>query len=325
MLSKYYFIPAFFSLWIALFWWSGKIHPETQGSQTESLTQRASPSQTTARQDLIESMNQIVSFEKYYHSVYGHYTQLLKKIGYTVPNSLSEIYDIRVAEGAADRLLVSAFSEVHGKIVDIASMDQDFQLHTNFELPPPRIESLKSYAQKQMRLIKNLSPGQRLEEQGVFKGFFTYSVQLSSKNEQSVIAKGTKNPVKGVTLELESSLESESLPPNENQSILSGNWDNGVLDHQAFLRTGQVNEDSLIHLQEETFLAQKIFYGEMGRYAKDWLELSKVVHFDFEGKDLAGTETFPQQKESPLNRTLTSVSNRNKKPLEIEAITDGEK
>jgi hypothetical protein len=51
-------------------------------------------------------------------------------------------------------------------------------------------------------------------------------------------------------------------------------------------------------LEEELYLAQKIFKGETGRYAKTWPELSRIASFAFEGKDLSSFEVGPVNRRS---------------------------
>src|SRR5258708_5080962 len=44
---------------------------------------------------------------------------------------------------------------------------------------------------------------------------------------------------------------------------------------------------------EEAYLAQRIFRGEFGRYAKNWDELFKIANFRFEGKKDSPQEPAP--------------------------------
>jgi hypothetical protein len=51
-------------------------------------------------------------------------------------------------------------------------------------------------------------------------------------------------------------------------------------------RTGQINSrNPAMSGLEEAYLAQRIFRGEVGRYARNWEELSKVAAFRFEGRE----------------------------------------
>jgi hypothetical protein len=50
-------------------------------------------------------------------------------------------------------------------------------------------------------------------------------------------------------------------------------------------RTGQKSHGNVMHALEQAYLAQQIFRGEVGRYAKSWGELSQIADFRFEGKD----------------------------------------
>jgi hypothetical protein len=273
MLLKYSFIPVITCLLGALAWWSLQVgvyplDPALIGPQSKV----ENPSLVSHRRELVETLDKVIAYEHYYHSVYGHFTKLVNKTGYTIPQSIMNIYDIRVAEASQDRILVTAISEVDGKVLDVASIDQDFQVHSNFRLPSPRSTYLKAHAKKHMRMIQTASEGHVLEEEGVYKGYFKYSVRGDSKNGKTAFAVGVKPPVVGVQLEFN---DSDSL--EEELLALNG--------EESGTHLGQKGEGDVSSLDDQTYLAQKIFHGEMGRYAKTWTELSKIAHFKFEGKD----------------------------------------
>ena len=118
----------------------------------------------------------------------------------------------------------------------------------------------------------------------VFKGFFKYLVKSDSKNEPVVLAQGLRPPVEGVRIELESS------------STVDQN-----LPQFAAPRTGQHLSETVNSVDDEAYLAQMIFRGEMGRYARSWTELSQITHFRF-----------------PIHRNISSRPRD--LPLEIEPI-----
>jgi len=254
-------------------------------------------SQAEHRIELVEALDRIVAYQHYYHSVYGHYTKLLNRIGFSISRPLTDLYDIRVTEASKDHLSVTAFSEDGGKMLDQVSIDQDFQLHANFPIPTPRAEYLKSQAIKYLRLLKEAPNGQMIAEQGVFKGYFEYSTRTDSSGERSAVAKGILAPVVGFNLEM-------------GQGGLRGTPD---LESVKRSLTGQQGTRNTTSLEEEAYLAQKIFHGETGRYAESWSELEEIAHFRFEGKE---------QSAPILDRKVSSSSQE--KALEIEPIGSNE-
>jgi hypothetical protein len=323
MLKKYTFIPIFSCLIFGLSWWATKIHL----NEVRPFQRNSSSGSLSKRKELIEVLDRIVAYEYYYHSVYGHFTKLLNRVGMSIPNDLADLYDVRVVEATTDHLLITALSEAQGKLNEIVSIDQDFLLHSNFDLPEPRAAYLKSQALKHMRLLRDAPSGQSVAEQGVFRGYFEYTLKTDSHDRKIVLAKGVRSPVRNLHLELDDS--------NENIIGSEGEFGNNPLDPMketpsyALLQVGQKPEhDILTTLEEEAYLAQQIFYGEMGRYARNWSELSKIANFKFEGKDQFADPNLTLRKEdspevkSSLNRTLTSFPRANS--LEIEPILDNE-
>jgi len=59
-------------------------------------------------------------------------------------------------------------------------------------------------------------------------------------------------------------------------------------------RTGQkAQSGNVMHALEQAYLAQQIFRGEVGRYARSWGELSQIADFRFEGKDRISGDEVP--------------------------------
>jgi hypothetical protein len=310
---KYSFLPVFSCLLGALAWWSnylgaaGVVNVPTEIHLTQDGT-----SSTQLRREIVEALDRVVAYQHYYHSVHGHFTKLINKIGFSVPPSVLENYEVRVSEATADRLIVTAFSEAHGKIVDLVTINQDFKVHANFQLPPPRSTYLKNQAIKYMRLAKNSPSGQILSEQGVYKEYFQYSIKDDSRRGKSIFAIGVRPPVVGVQLELNDS--SSGNEPQYFDSALAEGYFEGV-------QTGQQSGGNVSHLQEETQLAQTIFLGEMGRYAKSWAELSKIANFRFDGNETFDALLIEKEPVHETNRKISSVSSYSE--LEIEPLEEG--
>jgi hypothetical protein len=307
MIQKYSFIPVVALLLSGLAWWSAQLEQQ----KSLGVSKQAQNQQVIRRQDLLETLDRVVAYERYYHSVYGHFTKLLNRIGYTPPDKVSDFYDIRVAEASLERLLVTAVSEENGRAFEIISVDQDYQVHANFEFPLPRADYLKTQAMKHLRALKSLPMIQGVPEPGVFKEYFQYSLNNDSNGQKVVYALGVRAPVLGVRLDLPEAFQAsqeigEEKPP-----------------------TGEMLSVNSSSLEQEAYLAQKIYLGEMGRYAHTWSELSKIVHFRFEGKDQFGGELLsiemarnPAKVGSSIQPGESqSISHTSEKALEIEPIS----
>ncbi len=282
MLQRQSFIPVFSCLIGGLAWWSSQVQSPIRSNIPHlNLDPEVKRSQLVNRRELIETLDRLIAYQHYYHSVYGRFTKFINRTGFTLPRTVSEHYDVRIVDATVDRLLVNAFSEINGKVTDLISIDQDYQLHANFDLPSARPEYLKEQALKHFRLIKDLPSGQALSEESVYKGYFQYSVQTNSKDEKVGFAIGIREPVKGLRVEFNGE---ESLKDSP-ESLVFSDLMKDPTDHYIPAQTGQFTENARNQLEEETFLAQKIFMGEMGRYAKSWSELSRIAHFRFAGKD----------------------------------------
>lgn len=288
-----------------LTWWSSHI----EDSKKVRVSELPQGQELNRRLDLVEALDRVVTYEHYYHSVYGHFTKLLYRIGYSPPHHVSDYYDVRVAEASRDRLLVTAVSEEDGRGLEIISVDQDYQVHANFALPAPRADYLKVKAMKHLRALASLPKFQAVTEQGVFKEYFQYVTQGDSKGQKVVSALGIRAPVLGMRLEL-----SDSDPGRFEAS-----------EHLS--QFGQMSSLNSSNLGQEAYLAQKIYLGETGRYASSWLELSQMVHFQFEGRDQFGAEPMELVRNLAGEHHLAqkekshSISHTSEKALEIEAIS----
>ena len=188
--------------------------------------------------------------------------------------------------------------EVEGRTQDLVSIDQDYEIHASFALPAPRPDYLKSLAFKQLRSLRDAPVGQDFGEQGVYKGFFRFEQKLDLQGHKDAFAVGIKPPVVGIQLELraEDQEVAEQGNPNSTESV----------------GTGQKPVTNVMSTLEEAYLAQKIFHGELGRYAKNWSELSKIATFRFEDK-----AKFGQAGQVPFGDDAGSV-------LEIDAASNSE-
>lgn len=210
--------------------------------QIETTAVQEEISQSDLRRDLLETLDRLVILENYYHSVYGHYTQVLNHAGFFVPSRLARHYEIRVASAAKDHFQVIAFSEEHGHIQDRVWVDQFFRVTANFPIPTPSAEYLKLRATQQLNILSEQKPVQVLPEKGIFTGYFRYEIRRDSDDRPVVVATGLKSPVTGVQLEVDP------------KSALLGE------NHKATDSTLSPN-----------------LSGDVGEYAKEWSELARVA------------------------------------------------
>jgi hypothetical protein len=344
MARRYSFFVIFLAILIPLSWWSNRI--ETSGEQISARSvlnafqeppnlqiRGEHPAEDDQRRELMEVLDRLVAYEHYYRSVYGHFTKLVSRLGYSVPAELSEVYDIRVSEASRDRLILSAQSEINGRQQqDMVTVDQSYEVHSSFVPPVPRPEYLKGLALKQLRVLRDAPIGQAHEELGVFTGYFHYEQLKDSQNRKVVTAVGLKPPVLGVQLELGSG-------EPEISEVTRGNMPEIL---------GQKPSSNTMSTLEEAYLAQRIFHAEVGRYAKNWSELARIASFRFEDKARFGEagqvpfgdaefvlELDAAQSVQVVNDTGQMVkldknsrntlrvpsSSRDLRPLEIEAIS----
>jgi hypothetical protein len=270
MARRYSFLILFLAALSPLAWWSEQVRP-IQASQAP-VTLAAAAAMTEQRRELLEALDRLVAYEHYYRSVYGHFTVLLSRLGYPLPAQLVETYEVHVTEASEGRLLITAVSESNGQVRDRISVDQNYEVTANFQVPEPRPEYLKAIALRQLRVLQDAPVGKpisSLEERGIFSGYFKFELRRDPQDRKVVVAEGLRAPVAGLHLELGSE----------------------TTDFAEIGQIGQKPSGSVMSTLEEAYLAQRIFRGEMGRYAKNWSELSKIAAFRFEDKEQFGRET----------------------------------
>lgn len=271
MIRRYTFLASFLLLLSVLTWWSRQI----PSSARAAVVPQAIPG-IAQRRELLESLDRLVAYEHYYRTVYGRFTRLTHRLGYSLPANLHHHYEVRVVEATRERLRVVATSETEAQLPDVVSVDQDYRIHANFPLPEPRADFLQAMASKHLRALHAVGPASEMPgEIGLFKGFFSYEVRPDALGRKTAFALGVKAPVVGVELEFRGA----EIEMHDNRGgDLAGNG----------AETGQKPITNVMTTLEETYLAQRIFRGEVGRYARDWSELSKIAAFRFEDRESYG-------------------------------------
>lgn len=127
-------------------WWSGRV----AGAPQPTLVMNSSgSSEARLERELIERLDHVVFLERRYRASSGRFTQLLARTGMEATEKFSDRYEIQVTEASETKLIVTAFTEREGKKVDLASIDQDFKLHTLTGALEPGEEYLRNLALRQ--------------------------------------------------------------------------------------------------------------------------------------------------------------------------------
>ncbi|MFZ9594771.1 MAG: hypothetical protein ACO3A2_01700 [Bdellovibrionia bacterium] len=160
------------------------------------------------QQELIENLEQVVFKERQYRSEHGSYSQSLSQIGFQLPRALASRYILYVNESSSDQLLVTAISESHGALLEVVSIDQDFRLYANFQIPEPRLSALKAHAYRHLKRLEEAQAhsGETPKEWGVFVGYFDYVEKKDAQNQTQFVAHGIKYPVDHLELDRSSEL-----------------------------------------------------------------------------------------------------------------------
>jgi hypothetical protein len=250
MLQRYSFFCVFALLLTGLHWWSshvdvsvsGPVQMETALEPLEKNSEQFELSQSDLRRELLEALDRLVILENYYHSLYGHYTQVPNHAGFSISPRLARHYEIRVAAVAKNQLQVSAFSEEHGRIQDRVWVDQLFRVNANFSLPAPSAEYLKLKAAQQLKLMRDQGLDRAIQEKGIYSGYFRYELRRDSNNHPVAVAIGSKSPVLGIQLESE--------------------------PRKTLLGESREAQDSFMSENPP---------GEVGQYAQEWSELAQLA------------------------------------------------
>ncbi|MBL7715258.1 MAG: hypothetical protein JNL01_07285 [Bdellovibrionales bacterium] len=251
------------------------------------------------RQELVELLDRIVRHQHYYRDIYGRYTQFLNRIGVWVPRKISAVYEIRVTEASSDSLMVTAVSEVHGKVQDRISIDQHYQVTANFQIPSPRETYLKALAERAIRKLTR-APDQmlaqdamiRMVDRGVFRGYYRFEIQKDSDGKAVVSAVGIREPVLNSRLEFRAGTRDVDWDNLEGEAEFKiPRW----VEQFALESEASAAQQSKIQATtyEEAYLAKRIFEGEIGRSPRGWDELQWIGDFGFEGRQTLSFDQIP--------------------------------
>lgn len=330
MRQRYSFIIFIFLFITVLGWWGGSIPGSSSSShllgailikpsKEDLVRNQITPpdqgldlelSSESLRRELLEALDRLVTYELYYRSVYGRFTKMISRVGLKIPLRLTQAYQMQVVEANTDQLLISAYTESDGEKVEQISIDQNYEVRANFKFPMPRPEYLRVQALKHLRQLRDLNEGQSIDERGIFKGYFRFDVRKDSEGRRVAFAVGVRPPVVGMQLE-QGSMQGNSHVQIEDPQLDSSDF----TEMENLLAIGQGTGADVMSSDEVERLAQKIFYGEMGRYARTLTELSRIANFHFVQNEKE-QKLNSDKKNQETDRHISSVRN----PLEIEPI-----
>lgn len=238
------------------------------------------------RQLLVEALDKIVRYEKYYSETYGRYTRDLSRLQLPARfaggsrEEIQSAYEISVPEAYPNRFLILATGINNG---DRVMIDESHRLSANFILPPPSRAYLLEEADRLLKLrAQGVDP-----EPGIYSRYW----KVESSEEGALVASGVKDPILGerrewkmeesplfaaVSEQVKSRLGLESRRPSSiaheeptypEKTIAPFHESVGARDVYEWLEAGRY--------------AQQIFRREHGRFAQRWEQLDGVSDFHF--------------------------------------------
>lgn len=235
------------------------------------------------RQLLLEALDKVVRYEKYFRELNGRYTRDLSRL--SLPSTLSSgsmeelkrRYEISVLELHPNRFLVLATSLTG---TDRVTIDERHRVNANFVLPPPS----RTYLIEEADRLLRLKQAGREAEEGMYLRYW----RLASGDQDEWFAVGQKNPVIGekrglfgerrpatifsaVGEHLRNRLAPESLVAERSVAAVPAKS-----LFKENLEASDVNEWLASARQ-----AQHVFRREKGRYAHKWEELDAVSDYRF--------------------------------------------
>jgi hypothetical protein len=232
-----------------------------------------------SRQLLLEAMDKVVRYQKYYRELHGRYTRDLSRLSLPVSfaggsmESLKRRYELSVLELHPNRFLVLA-TGING--TDRVTIDERHRLNANFVLPPPS----RAYLLEEADRLLRLQAAEESPEDGVYVRYWRVNA-----NEDQWFAVGQKNPILGERHELNAErkpatifssvreqIQSRIQPETEQRELAA----TSKTLYKETLDTNDVNE-----WLNSARLAQHVFRREKGRYAARWEDLDAVSDYRF--------------------------------------------
>lgn len=233
--------------------------------------------QTERRQLLIEALDKMARYQKYYNEIHGRFTRDISRLA--IPDQLSagqrdlleRDYEISVLEVRPNRFILLATGTNSS---DRVTIDESHRLNANFILPAPSRSYLFQEADRLLRLRAHGLPA----ESGLFSRYWDFSTDEAKE----WVAVGMRSPVLGVKRSMEG--EGNSLFASVRGQVQSRMGEParepatlGVpARFKDILESRDVNE-----WLNAAHLAQHVHLREKGRFARRWEELDSVSDYHF--------------------------------------------
>ncbi len=240
--------------------------------------------QISRRQLLLEALNKMVRYQRYYSEVHGRYTRDLSRL--LLPEDFSSgkeeelrrNYEISMLEVRPNRFLLLATGLNSS---DRITMDESHRISANFVLPAPT----------KMYLVEEADRMLRLKARGTVVGgdtmFFRYW-RIEEDETFAWVAVGIRQPVLGERRDLPMANESQSIFASVRQQMQNRLSDVVGSRTPAAIRGGadlvykhSVDVKDVQEWLDAAHLAQHVHFRERGRFAQRWEDLDAVSGYHF--------------------------------------------
>jgi hypothetical protein len=256
--------------------------PNPQGKSLSELNAQMEK-QIQVRRSLLESLDRMVRYQKYYSEIHGKFTRDLQRL--PVPDrqtasqevDINKYYEISVLDARPNRFLLLATGIETG---DRVTIDEGHRVSANFVLPVPTKSYLEEEADRLLRLRGQSQPAL----DGIYAKFWKFE-----KEGTGFVAIGARYPILGVRKELEPAKELSSLFATIREKVESrmmgkplGSEGRNLASKEPPLKFPvELSNKEVLEWLEAARLAQHIHFREKGKYARKWEELDTVSDFQF--------------------------------------------
>jgi hypothetical protein len=234
--------------------------------------------QTERRQLLIEALDKMARYERYYNEIHGRFTRDISRL--SIPEKLSagkrefleREYEISVLEARPNRFILLA-TGIHSS--DRVTIDESHRLNANFVLPAPSRDYLFQEADRLLRLRAHGLPA----EGGLFARYWDFATDEA----RDWVAVGVRTPVLGVKRGMEG--EGNSLFSSVREQVQNRMGAESTREPAATKDPSRFKESldarDVTEWLNSAHLAQHVHLREKGRFARRWEELDTVSDYHF--------------------------------------------
>lgn len=268
---------------LALLWAAPRLGAEDSVRIGEEMKERLE-----ARQLLLEALDKLARYERYYFEVHGRYTRDLNRLALPVHfasgrrEQLLRSYELSVMEAQPNRFTLLATS-LDGS--DRVTIDENHRLHANFVLPPPARAYLVEEADRLMRLRAVGVPAM----EGLYGRYWRVR---ESEVPGEWVAEGLRGPVAGERRVSQPERGLASIFASVSQQVKQ-RMGGGKLPSEAQLMSAsaaapsagtsakELSAQDVSEWLEAARLAQHVYRRERGAYARRWEDLDGVSGYGF--------------------------------------------